>query len=292
MTPAADDRDFEDAFAAILAGRPVPSEAAGLAAFSRAVRSSATQPGRPNAALAELLTTGLLTDQSSPSARTASSAGMPPAPAAPRVRIRRRFPMILTALVAKLLSAGAVAQAATGAGIAVVVVTGVGAAGALPADLQTAFSSVAGIGAQDDEPATGGTTEEIDEEKSAEEVEPQPAPAAEDPVETPEQDASAEDEDAEDYRNFGAEVSDRAHEERGPGEHGEWVRANAPGHDDDRRQERTAGSEEADEAAENAAEEAAEGGSQDTEDEDAVADEKSEAGTAAVSGGKGGRGRS
>src|SRR4029453_14809885 len=78
MTTAADDSAVEDAFEALLAGRPAPEGAAGLAAFTMAVRTRATRPGRPNAALAELLATGLLTDQSSPSARTARTAGSPP----------------------------------------------------------------------------------------------------------------------------------------------------------------------------------------------------------------------
>ena len=115
MTTAADDTADEAAFEAFLAGRPVPEEAADLAAFAGAVRATATQPGRPNAALAELLATGLLTDQSSPSTRTAPSAGSPPRRS--RVRRRRRFAMFFPALLAKFLSAGAVAQAATGAGI-------------------------------------------------------------------------------------------------------------------------------------------------------------------------------
>jgi hypothetical protein len=146
MTTAADDAAVEDAFEAYLAGRPVSGAAAdtfpGLAAFSEAVRATATQPGRPNAALAELLATGLLTDQSSPSARTATSAGSPPARRSARVRIRRRTAMIFPVLVAKFLSAGAIAQAATGAGVAVVVVTGAGAAGVLPDPLQNTVSSV------------------------------------------------------------------------------------------------------------------------------------------------------
>ena len=78
MTTPADDSAVEDAFEAYLAGRPVPEGAAGLAAFAEAVRATATLPGRPTAALAELLATGLLTDQSSPSVRTATSAGSSP----------------------------------------------------------------------------------------------------------------------------------------------------------------------------------------------------------------------
>jgi hypothetical protein len=141
MTTAADDSAVEDAFEAILAGRPVPEGAAGLAAFTAAVRGSATQAGRPNAALAELLATGLLTDQSCPSVRTARSAGN--APVRPsRVRIRRRFAMIFPILLAKIVSAGAVAQATAGAGIVVVAVTGAGVVGALPEPVQDTVATV------------------------------------------------------------------------------------------------------------------------------------------------------
>jgi hypothetical protein len=135
MTTAADDPAVEDAFEAYLAGRPVPVEEAPLASFAGAVRATATRPGRPNAALAELLATGLLADQPSPSARTARSAGSPPSRGT-RNRNRRRFAMIFPALIAKILSAGAVAQAAAGAGIAVVAVTGAGVAGVLPDPMQ------------------------------------------------------------------------------------------------------------------------------------------------------------
>src|SRR5688500_12320445 len=142
MTTAADDSAVEDAFEAILAGRLVPERAAGLAAFTGAVRASATTPGRPNAALAELLATGLLADQSSPSVRTATSAGSVPDGRRSRVRTRRRPTMIISALFVKFLSAGAVAQAATGATVAVVAFTGVGAVGALPDPVQDTFATV------------------------------------------------------------------------------------------------------------------------------------------------------
>jgi hypothetical protein len=141
MTTAADDAALEDAFEAFLAGRPVPDEAAGTAAFAEAVRSTATRPGRPNAALADLLATGLLTDQSSPPVRTAPSAGRP---RAFRGRIRRRTAMFLPALVAKIAGAGAVAKAAAGAGVVLVVFTGAGSAGVLPDSLQHGFATVAG----------------------------------------------------------------------------------------------------------------------------------------------------
>jgi hypothetical protein len=140
MTTAADDPAVEEAFEAYLAGRPVPEQGAGVAAFAEAVRSSASRPGRPNAALTDLLATGLLTDQSSPSPRTANAAGRPPAS---RVRIRRRIAMFFPALLAKIASAGAVAQAAVGAGVIVVAFTGAGAAGVLPDSLQHGFATVA-----------------------------------------------------------------------------------------------------------------------------------------------------
>jgi hypothetical protein len=153
MTTAADDTAVEEAFEASLAGRPVAAEGAGVASFAAAVRATATRPGRPTAALAELLATGLLVDQPAPSPRAAPS------------RRRRRLAMLFPALLAKLLSAGAVAQAATGAGVAVVVVCSAGAAGVLPGPVQETFSSIVGTGTTEDgagdptpvdEGATGG----------------------------------------------------------------------------------------------------------------------------------------
>ncbi|HEV7210627.1 MAG TPA: hypothetical protein VGN47_02810 [Blastococcus sp.] len=129
MTTAADDFAVEEAFEAYLAGRSVPEVGAGLAAFAGAVRATATEPGRPSAALAELLATGLLVDQPAPSVRTAKK--------------RRRRPMwFFSAIIAKIASAGAVAQAATGAGIVLVGFTGAGAAGALPTPVQHSFATV------------------------------------------------------------------------------------------------------------------------------------------------------
>jgi hypothetical protein len=52
--------------------------------------------------------------------------------------------MLFPALLAKFLSAGAVAQAASGAGICLVAFTGAGAAGVLPDPVQETFSSVVG----------------------------------------------------------------------------------------------------------------------------------------------------
>jgi hypothetical protein len=172
MTTAADDSAVEDAFEALLAGRPVPEGAAGLAAFTGAVRASATRPGRPNAALAELLATGLLTDQPSPSAATARTAGSPPPRRSSRVRIRRRTAMIFPVLIAKFLAAGAVAQAATGAAVVVVAVTGVGAAGALPAPVQDTFSTVVAA-VSPVEPATSEKTTVAESGETTGEVVPE-----------------------------------------------------------------------------------------------------------------------
>jgi hypothetical protein len=161
MTTAADDSAVEDAFEAYLAGRPVPEEAAGtfhgVAAFAEAVRATAAQPGRPNAALAELLATGLLADQSSPSTRAAISAGVPPSRGASRVRRRRRFAMFIPALLAKLLSAGAVAQAASGAGVVLVAFVGAGAADVLPTPVQDTVATVVETVTPLDLPDSGDT---------------------------------------------------------------------------------------------------------------------------------------
>ncbi len=192
MTTAADDSAVEDAFEALLAGRPGPEGAAGLAAFTEAVRTSATRPGRPNAALAELLATGLLTDQSSPSVRTATSAGSAPQWQPSRVRTRRRTTVILSALIAKFLSAGALAQAATGATVAVVAFTGVGAVGALPDPVQDTFATVVSEITPIEPPTSDGTTEETTEEVVQEETVAEEAPEVIEDAETVEDVAAAE----------------------------------------------------------------------------------------------------
>ena len=212
MTTAADDRAVEEAFEASLAGRPVPGEAAGLAAFTNAVRGTATEPGRPNVALAELLSTGLLADHSSPSTETAPAAGALPSRSG-RSRTRRRFTVIVPALIAKFLSAGAIAQAATGAGVVVVVAAGAGTAGVLPAGAQDSFSALTGIGETVDEPVddvTEPVIEPVDDGDSA------------DPTQLPETEAGETDAEAFDaatwleegpdaYETFGAWVSEGAH---------------------------------------------------------------------------------
>ena len=77
MTTAADDSAVEDAFEALLAGRPVPAEAALLAAFTDAVRADAKNPGRPSPQLAQLLVGGL------PSAGSAGPVAAGPSPIRP-----------------------------------------------------------------------------------------------------------------------------------------------------------------------------------------------------------------
>lgn len=130
MTPATDDDALEAAFEALLAGRRVPPAAEGLVAFADGVRATAVRAPRPSAALADLLATGLLTDQSS-------------APAPRAVRTRRRSPrMIASTLFAKLASAGIAAKAATVAGVAVVGVSTAGFTNALPAPAQHVFATV------------------------------------------------------------------------------------------------------------------------------------------------------
>jgi hypothetical protein len=212
MTTAADDSAVEDAFEALLAGRPVPEGAAGLAAFTEAVRTSATRPGRPSAALADLLATGLLTDQSSPSARTARSAGSPPARSS-RVRIRRRTAMIFPVLIAKFLSAGAIAQAATGAGVVVVAFTGIGAVGALPAPVQDTFATVVATVTPLEAPTSDETADEVVDE-TLEDVVTEPTEGTEPTEEGTETELTPEQKWAEEGpaagQSFGAWVSEGA----------------------------------------------------------------------------------
>jgi hypothetical protein len=66
--------------------------------------------------------------------------------------------MFFPALLAKFLSAGAVAQAASGAGICLVAFTGAGVVGVLPDPVQETFSSVVGTGTTTDDTTTDGTT--------------------------------------------------------------------------------------------------------------------------------------
>ena len=219
MTTAADDTADEAAFEAFLAGRPVPVDSDGgasaVGAFAGAVRATTTVPGRPSAALAELLATGLLTDQSTPSTRTARSAGSPPR----RPVRRRRSAVFFPALLAKFLSAGAVAQAASGAGIALVAFTGAGATGLLGDDVQTTIASAVGAEDTTDVVTPGATTPDAptpDDETAGtgQPLDPAevPAPAVEVPVPTEvEFDAEAWLEGPADAKSFGEWVSKGAH---------------------------------------------------------------------------------
>lgn len=131
MTPATDDDAFvEAAFEALLAGRRVPSAAEGLVAFADGVRATAARAPRPSAALADLLATGLLTDQSSA-----------PAPRA-AARSRRRSSRMFLAFFAKIAAAGVAAKTAVVGGVVVVGLSTAGFTGNLPDPVQHDFAAV------------------------------------------------------------------------------------------------------------------------------------------------------
>ena len=94
--------------------------------------------------------------------------------------------MIFPVLLAKFLSAGAIAQAATGAGVAVVVVAGAGAVGVLPDPLQNTVSSVV----ETVTPFEIPTGEEPVEEPVTEEPVVEEPPAEDVVVEAPVEDAA------------------------------------------------------------------------------------------------------
>jgi hypothetical protein len=286
MTTAADDTADEAAFEAFLAGRPVPAEADGgpsaVVAFAGAVRATATLPGRPNAALADLLTTGLLTDQSSPSTRTAPSAGR--SPRRSRIRRRRRFAMFFPALLAKFLSAGALAQAASGAGIALVAFTGAGVAGVLPEPVQETFSSVVGTEAVSDEPtapedATGTETDDVTGDVTGEDTSDVVAPAGDpEPTDAFELDPS---------KSFGEQISGRVvHGEIDGRKVSDWAH--------DRNEQRKAGTTAAPTDTPEAADDSTDDSTVDSTDDstdDSAGDDSSEAtGSAEVESGSGGHG--
>jgi hypothetical protein len=202
MTTAADDSAGEEAFEAYLAGKSVPETGATLAAFAGAVRATATQPGRPNAALAELLATGLLVDQPPLSARTAKR--------------RRRRMWFISAIFAKIASAGAIAQAATGAGIVLVGFTGVGAAGALPTPIQHGFTTVvAAISPVSGSDSPTNVTPAGESTDSTESTAPASSSAAEPTGAVPAETSAADGTEApvsSTPKNHGQEVSSLAHE--------------------------------------------------------------------------------
>ena len=164
---------LDDAFDAYLAGRPVPDEAAPLVEFADAVREMSSRPGRPSAGLVELLATGLLTG-----AADVPAAPVPPlreaATALPARRTgRSRMFTVLAAAIAKFASAGAVAHATAGVGVALVTVSSAGAAGVLPSSVQDGVATTIEAVTPFDFP---DSTDEIVEEPVVEE------PVAEEPV--------------------------------------------------------------------------------------------------------------
>jgi hypothetical protein len=119
--------------------------------------------------------------------------------------------MIFPALLAKFLAAGAIAQAATGAGIVVVAFTGAGAAGVLGDDVQQTITSA--VGAGDSEPATDGSTATGGDDLTSTDPGAVQTPAAATTVPVaPEFDAQEWiDKGPDGYSSFGAWVSDSAH---------------------------------------------------------------------------------
>jgi hypothetical protein len=131
---------FDEAFDRFLAGRPVPAQAAALVAFADDVRAVTARPGRPSPQLAQLLTEGLL---GAPDAAVIGAVPVPrPAQPGGHRRKKRTVFGVLTAAVARLTPAGAVAQAALGLGVVLAGVTGAGAAGVLPGPVQDEVSAV------------------------------------------------------------------------------------------------------------------------------------------------------
>ena len=187
----APDTAAEKAFEAALSGGPVPEKAAYLAGFTEAVRATATHPGRPNAALAELLSTGLLIDQPDPSPGAA--------------RRRRRRVTFLSALIAKIAGAGAVAQAAAGAGVVVVGLSTAGFVGVLPGSAQHTFATVVDSVTPLDAPDPATTSDTSTD---------QTTPSADDPsgTGTPGTDGTDDGTEAPAHPStFGGRVSDAAH---------------------------------------------------------------------------------
>lgn len=202
MTTTADDAAVEGAFEAYLAGRPVPEGAAGLAAFADAVRATATRPGRPSAALADLLSTGLLTDLSSPPAPVARSAGRP---AAARDR-RRRLRMLLPALFAKFAAAGAIAQAAAVGGVAVVGLSTAGFTGVLPTPVQHGFATVVDTVTPFQAPDPQKTADPVTPPSPSDTAVPTAGTDGQNGADAPETSAPAH------PSNFGGAVSSQAHD--------------------------------------------------------------------------------
>jgi hypothetical protein len=151
------DRAAEQAFEAVLAGRPVDGEG-DLAAFTAAVRATTARAPQPNAALTALLSTGLLADQS-PSTRTADQAAAIARP--PRRRPTTVISDLLAAALAKTASAGIAVKCSAAVGVALAGLTTVGSLQALPASAQEVFNQVVHVdapsGATTGEPVTSSS---------------------------------------------------------------------------------------------------------------------------------------
>jgi hypothetical protein len=131
--------------------------------------------------------------------------------------------MIFPVLLAKFLSAGAVAQAATGAGIVLVVATGAGATGVLGENVQDTVTSVVGVTSEETPgDATGDAT--VTGEDQTTRIETTPVVETTAPAEPTEGQFDPEAWAAngpEGYSSFGAWVSESAHNP----ELKDWLRA-------------------------------------------------------------------
>lgn len=119
----------------------------------------------------------------------------------------------ISAIFAKIASAGAIAQAATGAGIVLVGFTGVGAAGALPAPIQHGFTTVvAAISPVSGSDSPTNATPAGDSQASTSAADPAEATTteSESPASTTADSAGAPASSS--PKNFGQQVSSLAHE--------------------------------------------------------------------------------
>lgn len=130
---------------ALIAGRPVPAELDGMAAFVTSVRTMADQPVEPSARLAAMMASGVFPpDRELPAA--AASDRSDPAQQGARSSRRRRTRMAtrraMVAFATRLAGLGALAKTVTVATVAVAAVGTAGAAGALPDAAQDTFDKV------------------------------------------------------------------------------------------------------------------------------------------------------
>ncbi len=203
----------------LLRGLDTPASAGDLALFVSQVRDLATQPPRATPELAELLARGLhrapgdLVEVPAPAPDPASrrAAGQP--------RRRRTVFTFLAVVMAKVTSAGAVAQAAAGVSITLVGVTTAAAAGALPTGVQDPVSTVIESVTPLDVPDSGDEVAEAPAPDDGDEVaetpaagEETPAPAPVDPADptVPLDPEAPTEDDGAGETNFGARVSEDA----------------------------------------------------------------------------------